>query len=185
MIFNHPKKIFLPIFPYFSTVSYLVKGFQLIGLNWSFISVKVIQWVFGTVVVSVIVCIDSLRFQTSDGIEFLDRCGTKSCERAKDSSLDFRNFCVFYGVYECILRFSSMILQFLCCIFLSEGSDFVEVHFKVMADFVCQFCFDWLVLELNGVHSSQCRKKSENLHLVLLLIMFVFETKKHCVILTK
>ncbi len=72
-----------------------MEGLQLVGFDRSFVSVQVSQRVLSTVVVSVIVRVDGLRFQTSDGVELLDGSSTQAGQSTKDGTLDFSDFRVF------------------------------------------------------------------------------------------
>ena len=59
---------------------------------------QVSQRVLSTVVVSVIIRIDGLRFQTSDGVELLNGRSTQTGQCTEDGTLDFSNFRVFDGI---------------------------------------------------------------------------------------
>jgi len=56
----------------------LMERLELVRLDGSFVGVQVLQRVLGTVVVGIIVGIDGLSLQSSNGIELLNGCGTKT-----------------------------------------------------------------------------------------------------------
>merc|ERR1719272_1179004 len=88
--------------------------------------------VLSSVMMSVVVCIDRLSFQTGYGVKFLDGSGTETCECSKDRSLDFCYLRILDCIGESILGLGRMILEFLRSVFLTKGRYLVEVHFKIV-----------------------------------------------------
>merc|ERR1719313_1442525 len=114
------------------------------------------QWILSPVVMGIIVRIDSLGLQSSNGVEFLDCGSAEPGQRTEDSSLDFCNLSVFHCINEGILRLCGVVLQLFGCVFLPKGSNFVEIHLQVVGHFFCQFIF-WSACDSLG--AENCKKK--------------------------
>merc|ERR1719401_2009471 len=108
----------------------LVEGLELVGLNWRLIFVQMSQRILCAIMMSVIVCVNSLRFQTSNRVKLLDSRGPKPGQRAEDCTLDFRDFSVLNSIHERILCLRRMILQLFRRVLFAERRNLVEVHLQ-------------------------------------------------------
>merc|ERR1719198_1223444 len=120
----------LPLHYYLTRLS--VEGLQLVCLYGSFVLVQVCKWIFGTVVMGVIVCVNGLGFESSNGVELLDGGSTQAGERPEDSALDLRDLCILHGIDQGVLSLGGMVLQLLCCVLFAERSDLIEIHLEVV-----------------------------------------------------
>merc|ERR1712196_552339 len=80
----------------------------------------------------VIVGIDRLGLKTSYRVKLLDRRRAQTSKRAEDRTLDFRDLCVLDRIDQRVLRLCRVVLQLLCGVLLTEGSNLVEVHLEVV-----------------------------------------------------
>eukprot|EP00405_Crypthecodinium_cohnii_P052009 CAMPEP_0206599102 /NCGR_PEP_ID=MMETSP0325_2-20121206/44994_1 /ASSEMBLY_ACC=CAM_ASM_000347 /TAXON_ID=2866 /ORGANISM="Crypthecodinium cohnii, Strain Seligo" /LENGTH=165 /DNA_ID=CAMNT_0054110139 /DNA_START=87 /DNA_END=584 /DNA_ORIENTATION=- len=115
-----------------------MEGLQLVGLNRGLVLVQVSQWVLSSVVVGIVVGIDGLRLEASNGVELLDGSSTEASQGSEDSPLDLSDLSVLHCINQGVLSLRSMILQFFGGIFLSKWSDLVEVHLQVVRHLLSQ-----------------------------------------------
>merc|ERR1719330_559378 len=128
--------------------SALMERLQLIRLYRGLILMQMGEWVLGTVVMCVVVCIDCLRLQTSNSIKLFDGCRTQASQGTEHCPLDLCDLSIFHSIDQCVLRRRSMILQLLRCIFLAKRCDLVEIHFEIMRHFCGQIIFRGLLLSV-------------------------------------
>mmetsp|Transcript_11050 Transcript_11050/g.19941 ORF Transcript_11050/g.19941 Transcript_11050/m.19941 type:complete len:222 (-) Transcript_11050:84-749(-) len=102
---------------------------------------QVCQWILSTVVVSIVVGINRLRFKTRDGIKLLDRGSAEPGQSTEHCALDLCNLCVLNRVHERVLRLRSMVLELLRGVLLSERGNLVEVHLQIMCHLLCEIIF--------------------------------------------
>merc|ERR1740121_3184491 len=119
----------------------LVERLQFVCLNWSFVLVQVSQWILSTIVVRIVIRVNCLRLQSCDSVKFLDCCCPQTCQGSEHGALDFCDLSVLDSVYQCVLSFSSVVLQFFRSIFLSKRSNFVEIHLQVVRHFFGEVIF--------------------------------------------
>merc|ERR1719453_1284453 len=120
---------------------HLVEGLELVRLDRRLVLVKVAERVLRGVVVGVVVRIDGLGFEASDGVELLDRRRTKPGKSTEDRPLDFRNLCILHGVHERVLRVRGVVLQLLRGVFLPERRNFVKVHLQIVRHLLATSAF--------------------------------------------
>merc|ERR1719240_401979 len=118
-----------------------MEGLELIRLDRRLVFVQVSQWVLGTVMMSIIVCIDGLSLKTSDRVEFLDGGCTQACQCTEYCALDLSNFRILDCINKGVLCLGSVILQLLGGVFLTKRRNLVEVHLQVMCHLLCKFVF--------------------------------------------
>merc|ERR1719189_456001 len=118
--------------------NFSMEGLQLVSLHRRFVFMQVSKWILRAIMMSVVVCVDGLGFQTRDRIELLDGRGTQSCQRTEHCTLDLCNLGIFDSVYEGVLGACSVVLQLLRCVLLPEWCDLVEIHLQVMSHFLRQ-----------------------------------------------
>merc|ERR1719356_2416869 len=95
----------------------LMERLQLVRLDRCLILMQMGEWVLGAIMMCVIVCIDHLRFQTSNGIKLFDSCCSQASQGAEHCPLDLCDFGILHSIDQCVLRRRSMVLQLLRCIF--------------------------------------------------------------------
>merc|ERR1719428_1969433 len=127
-----------------STMNYSVEALELISLYRRLIFMKVRQRVLCAIVMSIIVCINSLRLETSNGIKFLYGCGTQTRQGPENCTFDLCDLGVLHGIDKGVLRLCSMVLEFLRCIFLTKGRDLIEVHLEIVGHLLCKLIFGGL-----------------------------------------
>merc|ERR1719265_847328 len=131
-----------------------VERLELIGLHGSLVFVQVRERVLGPVVVGIVVGIDCLRLQASDGIKLLDCCSTQPGQSPEDCPLNFCHLRVLHGIYQCVLCLCCMVLQLLGRVLFAKRRNLVEVHLKVMRHLLCQ-------LILGSTSSSAAEQSNE------------------------
>merc|ERR1719270_2804411 len=99
--------------------SILMERLQLVRLYRGLILMQMGEWVLGTIMMCVVVCIDRLRLQTSYGIELFDSCCSQASQGAEHRPLDLCDFGILHSVDQCVLRRRSVVLQLLRGIFLA------------------------------------------------------------------
>merc|ERR1719199_2022565 len=109
-----------------------VEGLELVCLNWSLIFVQVGKGILSTIVMGIVVRIDGLRLEASDGIELLDCGSAKACEGAEDRTLDLGHLSILHRIDKGVLGLGGVVLQFFSGVLLSERSYFVKVHFEIV-----------------------------------------------------
>merc|ERR1719359_2505893 len=116
-----------------------VERLELVGLHWCLVLVQMRERILRPVVVCIIVGIDGLCFQTCDGIKFLNGGGAQTCQRSEHCSFDLGHLRVLHCIHKGVLSLCRMVLQLLCCIFLTKGRDLVEVHLEIVGHLLGQF----------------------------------------------
>merc|ERR1719473_1441978 len=109
-----------------------VERLELVRFDRCLVLMEVCQRIFCTIVVSIVVGINGLCFQTCDGIKLLDGGGTQACQGTEHCAFDLSHLSVFHCVHQGVLRLGSMVLQFLGCVFLTERRNLVEIHLKIV-----------------------------------------------------
>merc|ERR1719478_1384851 len=79
-------------------ISNSVERLQLVSLHRSFILVQVCEWVLGTVVMCIIVCIDRLSFEPGNSVELLDGGSTQTSECPEHGTLDLGDLSILDGI---------------------------------------------------------------------------------------
>merc|ERR1719158_1666514 len=87
---------------------------------------------------SIIVCIDGLRFKTCYGVKLLDGSSTQTSQCPKHCPLDFCNLSILDSIHQGVLRLGGMVLKLLCRVFFAKGCNLVEIHFQIMCHFLCE-----------------------------------------------
>merc|ERR1719387_1011131 len=123
---------------------------QLVGFNRCLIFVQVSEWVLCPVVVSVIVGINGLSFQASDGVKLLDGCCSQTSQGTEDRSLDLCYFGIFHRIDQSVLGLGRMVLQLFCGILFAEWCNLVKVHLQVMGHLLGQL----ILRSLGGSHNG-------------------------------
>merc|ERR1719238_1981748 len=114
---------------------------QFVGFHWGLILVEVSKWVLCTIVVRVVISIDGLRLQPRYGIELLDSRSTQARERTENRTFDLGDFRVLNSIDEGVLRFGSVILEFLRGVLFPKRCDFVKVHLQIVCHLLRQIVF--------------------------------------------
>merc|ERR1719464_1915196 len=84
--------------------SILMERLQLVRLDRGLILMQMGEWVLGTVVMCVVVCVDCLRLQTSNRIKLFDGCCTQASQSTEHCPLDLCDFSILHSINECVLR---------------------------------------------------------------------------------
>merc|ERR1719473_1051969 len=135
-----------------------VERLELVRFDRCLVLMEVCQRIFCTIVVSIVVGINGLCFQTCDGIKLLDGGGTQACQGTEHCAFDLSHLSVFHCVHQGVLRLGSMVLELLRCVFLTKGCDLVEIHLQVVCHFFGKFILGCFLSDA-GTHET---KKDEN-----------------------
>merc|ERR1719446_1546261 len=109
-----------------------VERLELVSRNWRLVFMQVRQWVLCPVVMCIIVRIDRLRFKTGNRVKLLDSRCAKASQCTEHRTFDLRNFGILNRVHQCVLGLCGVVLEFLRGVLLTEWSNLVEVHLKVV-----------------------------------------------------
>merc|ERR1719323_245631 len=115
-----------------------VEGLELVCLHRCLVLVQVRQGILRSVMVSIIVSVNSLGFKASYRIELLDGSGAEACEGTEDSALDLSHLGILHSIDQCVLRLCRMVLELLGGILFAERGNLIEVHLQVMRHLLCQ-----------------------------------------------
>jgi len=95
------------------------------------------QRILATIVVRIVVRVNRLSLQPGNRVKLLDRRCTQTGQSAEDGAFDFGNLCVLNCVNQSVLSLSSVILEFLCGVFLPERCNLVEIYLQIVRHFLC------------------------------------------------
>merc|ERR1719446_235568 len=113
---------------------------------------------------SVIVGINGLSLETSNGVELFDGGGSQACESTEDGPFDFRNFCILNSVNKGVLGLGCMVLKLLGSVLFAKWCDLVEVHLEVVSHFLRELilgCFSGVTEMAARLHLSCQFRASE------------------------
>merc|ERR1719262_1174866 len=103
-----------------------VEGLELVGFHGGFIFVQMCQWVLGAIVMCIVVRINGLCLQTSNGVKLFDGCRTQASQCAEHSALDLCDLGILHGIDQGVLSLCCVVLKLLCCILFAKRRNLIE-----------------------------------------------------------
>merc|ERR1740121_2949331 len=90
------------------------------------------QRILCPVMVSVVVRINCLRFQSRDRVKLLDGCSAQTCQGTEYCTLNLRHLGVLHCIHQSVLCLRCMVLQLFGRVLLAKWRNLIEVHLKVV-----------------------------------------------------